>query len=104
MGLGRISDTMLRSVNQRADATCKQEHESPVETTLPCSYVYEHNELRGVGVYPYDYRQSWCLRCTAIECIISVEMYVKSSKTKITLCSLDTDNNGFLIDKRMTLS
>lgn len=40
------------SVNQRADASCKQEHESPIETTLPCSYAYERNELQGVGVYP----------------------------------------------------
>lgn len=81
-------------MNQRADATCKQEHESPIETTLPCSYAYERNELQGVGVYrtvsPRSLRPSTELVLHVArplsECIISVKMYVKSSKTKITLC------------------
>lgn len=81
-------------MNQRADATCKQEHESPIETTLPCSYAYERNELQGVGVYPRSSLPTNTDRAGTVlhvarplsECIISVKMYVKSSKTKITLC------------------
>lgn len=75
-------------VNQRADASCKQEYESPIETTLPCSYAYERNELQGVGVYRRSSLPTTIDRVARplSECIISVKMYVKSSKTEITLC------------------
>lgn len=87
LGLGRISDTVLKSVNQRADATCKQEHESPIETTLPCSYTFMNTtNYEAYEFIPTTTDRVGALRCTAIECIISVKMYVKSSKSKITLC------------------